>query len=134
MAAQTNCLTRQEYYDLLVKTSEDGGFPARDYLYEPPPCKYRTSDGKKCAIGIIMPDNFYGEEMEGKSISVILDFAIHNFSIPVDWIPEGMTVADLYLIQYIHDNLPVWDHKKFVEKLNETGCFRELKLADEVNV
>src|SRR5690606_33664541 len=32
-------------------------------------CKYLTSDGKKCAVGQLIPDNLYIEELEGKIIS-----------------------------------------------------------------
>jgi hypothetical protein len=35
-------------------------------------CMYRTQDGKKCAIGGIIPDDLYSEEMEGKLIRGIL--------------------------------------------------------------
>ncbi len=32
-------------------------------------CAYRGWNGLKCAVGILIPDKEYGEEMEGKSIN-----------------------------------------------------------------
>lgn len=32
-------------------------------------CKYRTNDGRKCAIGCLIPDHLYDSNIEGLSLS-----------------------------------------------------------------
>jgi hypothetical protein len=32
-------------------------------------CCYRTADGKKCAVGCLIPDELYHHDMEGQTIS-----------------------------------------------------------------
>lgn len=36
-------------------------------------CVYRTSDGLKCAAGILIPDDVYQPSMEGKPIDIIIE-------------------------------------------------------------
>lgn len=35
-------------------------------------CQYRTSDGAKCAIGTLIPDGLYTQEMEGQNADSLL--------------------------------------------------------------
>ncbi len=32
-------------------------------------CAYRSPDGKKCAVGILIKDEFYGPDLEGALVS-----------------------------------------------------------------
>jgi hypothetical protein len=36
-------------------------------------CRYRTDDGKRCAIGCLIPDSLYMATLEGKEIGTVLD-------------------------------------------------------------
>jgi hypothetical protein len=58
----------QEYYDQLMAACDDGTFPS----YAPDEgnsngCWYRSPDGKRCAVGIRIPDELYDPELEGTS-------------------------------------------------------------------
>lgn len=117
-------MTSKEYYDLLVKTSAAGGFPAGvDGI-----CRYRLPNNKRCAVGIIMPDNIYTVAFEGKNIDCLQQGYIYDWS----WIPKGITVDDLTYIQNIHDSIAGniyelkcdWPHSDFVAKLNQLRCFQ----------
>lgn len=35
-------------------------------------CMYRTEDGRKCAIGCLIPDEAYRKEWEGKCLTIII--------------------------------------------------------------
>ena len=41
-------------------------------------CLYRGPDGKKCAIGCLIPDELYTEDLEKKEIRTLLDYSIGN--------------------------------------------------------
>lgn len=36
-------------------------------------CRYRTSDGKRCAVGCLIPDELYSPKFEGKNAWAMLD-------------------------------------------------------------
>ena len=115
-------LTKQEYYDLLVTTSRNGGFPAirvDDHGFNN--CVYRGEDGRRCAVGLIMPDDRYKKELEGSTASHVCKIC------GVDWIPEGIMAADLENIQSAHDNLSNgdWSHIDFVTELDQLVCFAD---------
>jgi hypothetical protein len=132
-------MTRREYYDLLVRTSLEGGFPSVDLTQIGPGnngCSYRTPDGKRCAVGVLIPDWRYGPGMEGKLAGDL----INEFSLE-DIIPDGMDVGQLHQVQNVHDTLAYevddttnryvprkWDHGRFVADLNELHFFREFAL------
>ena len=124
--------TKQQYYDLLVKTSAEGGFPSLNT--ERDACRYRGTNGKKCAVGLIMPDEVYCLRMEGQLAMSACELAGN-----LDWIPEGMTPRDLVGIQRAHDwecqNLifgdadgvvTPWSHARFVANLNNLSCFADV--------
>ena len=102
-------MTKLEYYELLVKTSLEGGFPARVSEGMASVCKYRCEDGKKCAIGLIMPDGFYRPDMEGRAVN-----RVTGHTIP-DWFPEGVDMDQVMEIQAAHDGMTIiWRHERFV--------------------
>lgn len=112
----------QEFYDALVEKSRNNGFPAVEYQVEPSiakSCKYRTQDGKACAIGIGIPDEVYTPRLEGH----VSGF---NDKVP-DLLPDWATVAQLESLQQIHDNLSYlekWSHKVFLKFLNQHELFK----------
>lgn len=66
-------------------------------------CLYRGEDGLKCAVGCLIPDKFYTEDIEGKPIkgmSVKLSEVLSKSGIP----EEESTHSLLALLQDCHDN------------------------------
>ena len=109
-------ISKREYYDLLVSTSATGGFPARNSLG----CVYLHSSGRKCAIGLLIPDG-HKAQYEGGYVDLILDI----FPDLKDYMPDGLTVTELREIQRCHDSqVNGWDHEKFVESLQP--CFKDV--------
>jgi hypothetical protein len=64
-------------------------------------CRYRSPEGFKCSIGVLIPDNVYKLEMEEKSFDVLL----HSNLLPIDLQAEFQVHAELLRkLQDIHDN------------------------------
>jgi len=129
-------MTKQEYYDLLVKTSLDGGFPAKDYWSDG--CKYLAKDGKKCAVGLLIPEDKYDKDLDW--LGPIYKVYERHKELIDSILPENITVNDLELIQGKHDshltfcgknltsgNWKEWDHKVFVDGLNSLNCFSDIQ-------
>lgn len=56
-------------------------------------CRYRTHDGKKCAIGMLIPDDKYGPEMESQRLTdVCEDIGFSEYA------------TFLVQLQKVHDN------------------------------
>lgn len=66
----------QEMFDKCVKHLADQGGPAlglSDVSGRVEACKYRTTDGRKCAAGFFLPDENYTPDMENKTIATCYD-------------------------------------------------------------
>jgi hypothetical protein len=92
LLAQTN----QEAFDLVVTHLKNQGRQA----FADGACKYRTSDGLKCAIGALIPDEDYMPEMEGFDVRNL----IQNFGLETG----GVGPALLAELQYVHDRATTW--------------------------
>jgi hypothetical protein len=102
-------MTPQEIYDTVAKhlfaqgkrsgsKRADGGFQ----------CKYRGPDGTKCAVGVLMPDEFYDPVMEGSSICGLFDpdaTAEGGFPLPA-WMKQNLKL--LISLQDAHDYSWYW--------------------------
>lgn len=113
-------MTAQEYFDLLCRTSRDGGFPSMsDHANG---CAYRGDNGRKCAIGLLIPDNIYDKSIEGTPIDALTD----SWHSRIDR-PSGISTRQLFQIQSAHDSRAVpgqeWDHAAFVHHLQGIDCF-----------
>lgn len=109
-------VTKQQYYDLLVKTSEAGGFPS---VYIHPVdhvmtgCAYLARDGKKCVVGLLMPDG-HPAQQSGHYFRTLLERTPDLANI----IPEGMKADDLHDLQTIHDSMKHgWNHEEFLQRI-----------------
>lgn len=117
-------MTKREYYDLLVKSAHDGTFPS----FEWGKCLYRNADGsKRCAIGVLIPDEAYRPEYESCAAAWNLERLLTG---PwCGYMPEGLDCMDLTTIQGIHDHHAVngtrWKPEDFVRELNRLECFKE---------
>jgi hypothetical protein len=72
-------------------------------------CRYRTRHGLKCAIGILIPDDRYQPEFEGR-----------NCSYPAITEAAGLEDHNFPLVRYlqnIHDESPVSEWKERLEHL-----------------
>lgn len=114
-------MTAGEYKALLLETSRTGGFPATDNITNR--CKYLTSDGRRCAAGLLIPPDRYKPSIENLC-------AGHNRLFGgdmVDLIPDGLDVCDLESVQLAHDeqrHTGTWDHDKFSAHINTLECFK----------
>jgi hypothetical protein len=68
---------------------KQGGF-----AYEAESCKYRTSDGKKCAAGHLITDKVYKKEFEYQTIDKLIHYGDVSFDNP----------PLIYTMQQIHDH------------------------------
>jgi hypothetical protein len=75
-------------------------------------CRYRTSDGLKCAIGCLIPDEVYREELEGRGLhDLIRHYKDLKFLLPSDIEEYEKGVRLLDRLQCIHDCVEpeAWD-------------------------
>jgi hypothetical protein len=116
--------TAQEYYDLLVQTSATGGFPAAHP--KTGACQYLTTDGRRCAAGILYPPGVIPEELNSEPFNDLLG----QMPELEKYLPADIVRSDVLEIQQIHDDIShhadrenPWDHNKFVTRLNGLYCF-----------
>ncbi len=65
-----------------------------------PVCRYRSGDGRKCAVGIHIPDDMYHADLEGEMVhSKVIVHALM-----ASGISEYSERDVLYLLQGIHDD------------------------------
>src|SRR5690606_20582833 len=88
-------LTKQEYYDLLVKSATDGTFPSYDP--ESKRCRYQGPNGSKCAVGLLIPDSDYDRGFEGWAARALGERFKRK------WLPQNMDLEDLQEVQDCHD-------------------------------
>jgi hypothetical protein len=117
-------MTKQEYYDLLVRSAGDGTFPSMvDGI-----CRLREDLTKtcprRCAIGLLISDDSYNEGLESLGPRAVWNM--------VDFVrPEGMVWDDLVDILEVHDEIASfcksWSKEKFVEGLDLLNCFLDVE-------
>lgn len=97
-------MTNQQIIDRvaihLLKQNKRAGI--RDKRFEPTgvQCQYRSSDGSKCAVGCLIPDDKYDPEIENTPASVLGYDGLSKLGIELED-PNGMSfVSEL---QTIHD-------------------------------
>jgi hypothetical protein len=73
-------------------------------------CVYRAKDGKKCAAGVLIPNELYTPRMEGNNFRAVLT----EFPELPDWMREN--AALITELQIIHDVYEPYDWRR---KLNE---------------
>lgn len=91
-------MTPQEIFDTVVRHAFTQRAPARNM--DPPHCRYRAEDGKKCFVGVLIPDNIYVSQMDevGGVNALVTRF---QSTLP-EWF--GKHLALLEDLQEAHDN------------------------------
>ena len=79
-------------------------------------CMYRAPDGKKCAVGCLIPDKLYDPRMEKKGVSVLLE----NFPNLPKYFEENLEL--LKDLQDIHDDVEprLW-REALIKLAHKTG-------------
>lgn len=108
-------MTAQEYYELLVNAVYDGVMPSD----EKNECLYRGPEGKKCAIGLLIPDEDYSPSFELQAVDELPQPLLDAIT------PEGLSIQDLVKIQYAHDALVRINARpyEFVKRFSVIQCF-----------
>jgi hypothetical protein len=123
-------MTRQAYRELLIRTSAEGNFPAFDLKTKQ--CSYRAPDGRRCAIGLILPDEINDGTLPNKTADSLFFEELDEKKITPQSLVEGLTSNDMYHIQRIHDGMAIsydettgqyverpWNHDLFVKLIND---------------
>ena len=115
-------MTRQQYLDLLLKTSAEGRFPG----YARGSCRYMDGQGRKCAVGILLPENHPATSHKGD----VFDMTEDNPDV-LELFPEGLGLTAMRIVQRAHDAVAAnlrgdWDHNLFVWFLHDTRLFEDL--------
>ena len=89
-------------------------------------CRYRGPNGASCAIGCLIPDEFYDKSIEGKDISVlVVQAALFNAGVISEITGDDLfgntrnTVALLTRLQSVHDHASRWRCPNFLELVNK---------------
>jgi hypothetical protein len=87
-------------------------------------CFYRHPDGLKCAVGCVIPDEFYKPNMEGNSIRLLIEKFSSDHLFPT-YIKKYQDF--LFDAQIIHDDI-IWNSKKdFCNEWIKLGIRYKLK-------
>lgn len=111
--------TPKEFFDLLVRASEDNRLPATgtdEFGYKK--CCYRTCDGRACAIGLLIPD-------EETANGIPNEMPVRSNSWAQKFLPPWLSLDDAQKIQKVHDvqQCSIWNHDKFAVDLKEIPVF-----------
>jgi len=84
-------------------------------------CRYRTEDGRKCAIGVLMPDALYREAFENHSIWEVMmmspEFKHHIMDGSSHTAPMGELLEDL---RAVHDHVATCEWRPALHALAVT--------------
>lgn len=104
-------MTNQEAFDRMVThlRKQGGKSEAHDGM-----CVYRAPSGRRCAVGVLITDEFYLDELEGQLVRDEQMRLVLNKAIP------GVDLGLLDMMQEVHDKVAVcyWEEnwKKVAER------------------
>lgn len=110
-------MNRQEIYNTvkehLLKQGRKSA-ETTDDPFTPDACKYRGPDGTKCAIGVLIPDELYSPDMEGRGIRRLAQYTdLRAYLNMLDAATDNL----LYDLQTVHDGFAVLDWPKRLERV-----------------
>ncbi len=102
-------MTPQEIFDTVARhlftQGERAGVLVGDDVDGDPvfACKYRAPGGRSCAVGVLIPDKAYSEDMEGQGVIAVYE---NN----TRWLPVwmGSNLKLLGSLQSVHDDYSCW--------------------------
>lgn len=90
-------------------------------------CRYRSDNGLKCAVGLLIPDELYTPNFEGNGVRILIDDYF------LEWFPVRNLITHL---QHTHDQSStdengawnkVWEDCGIAKKLTKTAQYYKLK-------
>lgn len=113
-------MNRQEVFDTVYKHLVSQKKISAIAIDQEKVCRYRTSNGDKCAIGCLIPDELYDSIIEGYEVTskIVVDV--------VKKIYPDVTKQDLFFLkdlQNVHDTLDdnLFFHLILNDKMNEVA-------------
>ena len=104
--------TSQKLFDTVVehlRKQKQKSFVYFDFLKEEYLCMYRSPEGHKCAIGCLIPDSEYSNDMEGRDLNDLLKL---NLLVEETHYEFEKHKILLLALQNIHDNKKIEDWEK----------------------
>lgn len=95
-------LDRQKTFDTMLAHLRQQGKPA--VVHGTTSCRYRTSDGLKCAVGALIPDENYDPSIEGGSVNPRIIDLIPGADVRTDL--DFLTDAQSQLHDIISEHYP----------------------------
>ena len=109
-------LTLQEAFNAVWERAKDKVKAVTDNNWAD--CLYRAKDGRKCFMGVLIPDEEYTPDMEGDGILQIID------KLPC---LKGLNVEYLNDLQIIHDG---YSTDKWEDKLKDFALIHNLTVPN----
>lgn len=79
-------------------------------------CEYRSASGQRCAVGVLITDEFYDESMEGKVVSDTSMLFTLSEALP------GVDLGLLKTMQTIHDKVdPIYWEENWEKAASRYG-------------
>lgn len=111
-------MNTQQAFDIMVQHLRQQGRPSRDDVAG---CMYRGPDGTKCAVGALIPDELYRDNMEGRTIRPLLIQDCNAYS-ELCRLLDSIDLQLLEEMQTIHDHhTPANWERSFKECAEEFG-------------
>ena len=104
-------MTEQETFDIVVTNLRNQGCQSLDDEFN---CAYRGENGLKCAVGWLIPDDVYSEDMEGFSLSWDINDEVNDNEIVAHVLEkQGHNISLASSLQKVHDNYDVdeWENQ-----------------------
>jgi hypothetical protein len=122
-------MEKQEVFDIVVDHLRKQGQPS---IGSQGSCAYRGDKGRRCAIGVLIPDSKYSSSLELASVTRIMNLDDEPWT-PDEIFPEHFyekTFKELLQdLQTVHDTDVSWDETSF----REIGEQAHKKLADTLS-
>lgn len=100
-------MTNQEAFDIMVNHLRT--MPGRSVNARKTVCQYRNSNGNKCAVGVLIPDNEYDSDWDINTIGIDMIYS----KIPS---LQGLNINLLQKMQDAHDNPNNWKEDQFTSE------------------
>lgn len=107
-------MDKQAAFDNLVQAIIDQGGPS---VSKNGACRYRGLGGRRCAVGMLIPDHIYKKSMEGKSYQMLREKFLE-----LDLVPAIDTLHTLLpALQSAHDSAAAWHNSNLCKNRSADG-------------